>query len=569
MHLSAFVPATPLLLVFLTATTTVGQAKIPEEIAHLAAIHSCDYYQNNNMPFHYLLAGSFEARMESLRVSSLPGLSERYLELRSAREKLFLLDAAYLAVASETPFGDAMNAMSNQWLADPGARHDFATDVGGGYAARLQQLTDLARLSELEQEPRETIARAWSDFSSALQDLDTLESPPVSVDFGFIQNIGFGVVRNRSGRDLSNLILCFRSVAERNAKRESVDWVYFVPMLKENETIVFSHSSLRWPVSWTEMDPSRFNAALQNGTLSIVADVYCDAGRSVGVLPDFRDGLRLRMEFLKTVLSGGSVFRSMSGGQIVIDRSSASGSTMNLRVEGGYSATLNTRWHGDQLFTDFEPNSTAFRIRLVRPRSATRNGNRDIPAPMRGLTDQGSACYTWRGGMLYSEPVFGGATAYYPFLGTTPDSENDSADEIDEPEPRSRIEQGLEVLGVGAIWRGSITYYDQQGRFGPETTYVMTRRNGASFSILDESTGSLEIDGHRILLTLEITGNEVKATLKEQEPPLFGPSLLPGEWIGIRRGTRLTLRREVKVPPTSRVKTEAITLRFDDSPSAR
>ena len=82
--------------------------------------------------------------------------------------------------------------------------------------------------------------------------------------------------------------------------------------------------------------------------------------------------------------------------------------------------------------------------------------------------------------------------------------------------------------------------------------------------ITGERSARLMIDGHRYSLSLDIEDKKVKASLKDEQSPIFGPRLLEGEWTGVSRGKRLTLKRKVELPTSGKTKSERIQLRYQD-----
>ena len=102
---------------------SLAHAQVPEDIAALAAMSSENYHQQSNIPFYSVLADSYFYRMDAIRKSSDANLAADYTKLNKSRKLLLQLDAASLAVASETPVQDAWDSMQIKWASDPSTTH--------------------------------------------------------------------------------------------------------------------------------------------------------------------------------------------------------------------------------------------------------------------------------------------------------------------------------------------------------------------------------------------------------------------------------------------------------------
>ena len=223
-------------------------------------------------------------------------------------------------------------------------------------------------------------------------------------------------------------------------------------------------------------------------------------------------------------------------------------------MTNGSTALIDGKWGNEGLYTDFEPHSTAFRIRLQPSKEQIKRRN-EVSSPLLHGLNQAEARYTWRGGNLCSEGIFGLSTTYYPTKGLPRIAKKKSKTPV-------RV---TNKLAPGSRWHGTINYYDKKRRFTQNPTYELVKGKGASLWIMGEKRGRLLIDGNHYELSLNINGKKVKATLIKERAPIVGANLLQdGAWSGTQSGSRLTLRRRVKVPPKNRSKAETITLRFED-----
>ena len=296
---------------------------VSDDVAALAALCSNNYYQDSHIPYYDNLARSFGNRVEAIRDSSDRSLAAAYRELKTAREKLFQLHAARLAVASGTPVKDAIDFMTLRWLSDPSARQDFTPEVADAFTGRLQKLQDLHTIQKLSEAPTTVLGDAWKKYSPPAFKMKNLETSPVKLEFGFVQSLGYGKIKNTSAIDLTNLIVVFRSETKTHGGRASL--VYFVPRLGRSKSIRFAVYGRDWPVSASETDPKKFNSALTKRQLKISLDLLCDEGKFIGQKSQIRSGLSLRMDYIKSILVKGAVFRSKSGGELAIDRVSGTG----------------------------------------------------------------------------------------------------------------------------------------------------------------------------------------------------------------------------------------------------
>lgn len=535
---------------------TSALSQIPKDLTALAAVCSNNYYKKSNIPYKSKLADSYSEHLDAIRDSKNSSIASKYQQLERARTRLFLLDSVGNAIASETPIKDAVEAMKINWALNPASKVDFSIDIAGAFAGKLQRDTELATIYRLGKKTNQVLLDAWnSEGVPGLRKLSLKgKTPLVKFQFGFVQNVGYGTAMNSSKKPLSNVIIIFKYKTNYKGQQKDGKLVYFVPKLNPNEYIAFSYASLDWPVSWTEDEPKKFNIALKNKSLILTADTFCDQGKKENAEISIVSGLALRMKFLRSILVSNSVFQSKSGAQIIIKKATGLGSRLNLKRENGWAAILNGKWDGKARYTDFEPRSTAFRIRF-RPTSKKKKSSTGSPL-LNGLTKNREARFTWRNGNLYSETGFGLSTVYYP---TVQKQKVKKAGSVKVSNTKTK---SPDKFVPGRWWQGNANCWIRRANFDKIPKYDFKKKRNASLHILSKNTARLTINGTSVDFAMNISGSRMKLTDGKIERSIFGHrSLLPGDWSGAVQGKVLRLKRKVRLP-SKKTKTETTKLKL-------
>lgn len=399
-------------------------AQIPDDITALAAMHSQDYYYQSNVPFSMRVAENLEANVNQIRSSDELDLEDKAAEIGAARKMLIQLDAARFAIGSGIPIRDAVMDLEPIWENQPEAAEDFSVERFRSEFAKARQNYNLDRINEMSEEPMELIEDAWAEFALPFlkkMNADKLENP-IRFQFGLVQDVGYGLLTNKSEKTLKHAIVVINYEANGEDDSLSGNLVYYFPELEPEKSVaILSMPRFDWPSIVSEDNQRKFNAPLNDGSIKLTLDVYSENGVCTGMESEVHDGLRTQMDCLRAILVNGSVFASGNGDRMTIKKVTGSGRTLKVFFEEAGKTSINNAWKTEDRDDVFEPRSTAFRFRVSVDDDSDDNGQEKDTSPLtrgnNGKDVETGVPYTWRDGSLIKEAAFGrGGVILYPVL---------------------------------------------------------------------------------------------------------------------------------------------------------
>lgn len=417
-------PIAALLMLLLCVSN--GKAQIPDDVIALASVASDNYYYQSNVPYHRHMAKNLENHVDEIRLSGDSNLAQAANELGAARKALFQIDAASFAINSGTQIRAAIQELETIWEDQPETQDSFGIDSYRGNTNRIRPGYNRIQTDELRESPQEFIRNIWGVHGLELLGDADLEPAEFSLNFqfGLLREVGYGVLRNTGDEALRNVIAVFKYEADHEDQQNSGEVIYFFPELAPKKSVaILSLAQNDWRLSTTEDNPRKFNMPLKKGHIKVTMDIYCDQGKQRDLPIDIRDGMRVQMDCVRTILTPNSLFRASHGATMTVSKSTGRGRTLSLTFADGGKATLNNSWDAEKRDKDFIPGSSAFTIRIEPSEDDESDDPRandprqDIPRKRgAGGRDRtgGEVVYTWRDGALVSGSTTSPGDVLYP-----------------------------------------------------------------------------------------------------------------------------------------------------------
>ncbi len=401
--------------------TSNSLAQVPKDVIALAAMHSENYYYQSNVPYTDRLALLLEEHVDEIRLSNNSDLALTANEIGAARKAMFQIDAARFAISSGLQARGVIQELESKWKDQPEVLDSFGIETYQGFANQIRPGYNRVQIDDSREQPFQFIHDTWGTHGTTLlneADLTEIELP-VSFQFGLVQKMGYGMLKNSSDESLTNVIAVFKYNTDHDKQQTTGEVIYFIPELKPNTSVaILSLARSSWPLSDTEDNPRKFNTPFKKGQVKLNLNVYCDQGIQRELAVEIRDGLRLQMECLRSILVADSVFRASHGSTMAITKATGRGRSLSLTFSDGGKATLNNSWDAEQRDTDFFPGSTAFAIRIQPAEADEPDDPRNKTPRKRGAAGRdrtgGETIYTWRDGALISGAASSRGDVHYP-----------------------------------------------------------------------------------------------------------------------------------------------------------
>ena len=391
--------------------------KLPPDIVALAELAASDSYYDH-IPSYLRTTASLSQLEGKLTQSSNSELSSAATAITKARLRLTQLTIAEIAVLHGIPsnqlqesLGSAIRLLTAESTEDLGAR--FAIDIFNHHLQRFARLEAAAALNERKAIHRTLLFEQWTEHGiPAIDSLKTKDlDKALSFEFGLVQSMGYTMFKNTYHRDLTNVIITVKYEAQGKSYRV----LQFCKELKQGQTLasIAIQPAWDWFEQMTERKESKFNKPLKNGDVKFSVSMISDQGRCEIIEPKIVKGILARKKFISTIFQKGARFHNdLQRIGYQVSKAKTSGSVLKIYFfQGSHVANVDTKWSTGG-FTDFQPHSTAFRIRI----GPVANRKKKQARSLFGTNSSPSESFKWRGGFLVTEPQFANVTLYYPTL---------------------------------------------------------------------------------------------------------------------------------------------------------